>query len=93
MPRSRVKVALVTGGSRGIGAATARMLAAAGADVAFSYATSAARAEDLVGELTTLGVRAAAHRADQADPAQVARLVATVVQDLGGRTSSSTTPE
>ncbi|EME97487.1 SDR family oxidoreductase [Streptomyces mobaraensis NBRC 13819 = DSM 40847] len=77
------KVALVTGGSRGIGAATARMLAEAGADVAISYAASAARAEDVVGELTARGVRAAAYRADQADPEQVARLVTTVAEDFG----------
>ncbi|MGK5637133.1 SDR family NAD(P)-dependent oxidoreductase [Streptomyces sp. URMC 126] len=77
------KVALVTGGSRGIGAATARMLAEAGADVAVSYAASSGRAEAVVEELTALGVRAAAYRADQADPAQVARLVTTVAEDFG----------
>lgn len=77
------KVALVTGGSRGIGAATARALAAKGADVAVSYAASAEKAQGVVKELEGLGVRAAAYRADQADPAQVAGLVADVARDFG----------
>jgi len=77
------KVALVTGGSRGIGAATARGLAAEGADVAISYSTSASKAEALVDELRAKGVRAEAFQADQADPAQVDRLVKTVVERFG----------
>ena len=68
------KVALVTGGSRGIGAATARALADEGADVAISYVASAAKAEAMVRELEARGVRAAAFQADQADQFLVAML-------------------
>ena len=77
------KVALVTGGSRGIGAAIARALAQDGADVAISYVTSSARAEALVRELEGQGVRAAAFKADQADAAAVSDLVHTVAERFG----------
>ncbi|MFI0710407.1 SDR family oxidoreductase [Streptomyces inhibens] len=77
------KVALVTGGSRGIGAATARALADEGADVALSYVASADRAEAVVRELTGKGVRACGLRADQADPGQVQGLVGAVVDRFG----------
>ena len=77
------KVALVTGGSRGIGAAIARRLALDGADVAISYSASADRAEALVKELTDLGARAAAFQADQADPLQVEALVNDTARRFG----------
>jgi 3-oxoacyl-[acyl-carrier protein] reductase len=77
------KVALVTGGSRGIGAATARALADEGATVAISYSASADKAEALVAELEGKGVRAAAFKADQADSAQVDGLVKAVVKRFG----------
>jgi len=57
------KVALVTGGSRGIGAAIVKRLAAEGADVAFSYVTSADKANALVRELEDQAVKIAAFRA------------------------------
>jgi 3-oxoacyl-[acyl-carrier protein] reductase len=79
------KVALVTGGSRGIGAATARALAEQGADVAISYTStaSATKAEALVRELGDKNVRAIAFRADQADPVQAKELIDHVVEHFG----------
>ncbi|MCZ1019146.1 SDR family NAD(P)-dependent oxidoreductase [Streptomyces noursei] len=77
------KVALVTGGSRGIGAAIARALAAEGAAVAISCTASGERADAVVAELARTGVRAAGYRADQGDRQQVTDLVAAVVADFG----------
>lgn len=69
------KVALVTGGSRGIGAAIVRRLARDGADVVFSYAASPDRAQQVANELEALGRRVLAVRADQADADAVTALV------------------
>ena len=77
------KVALVTGGSRGIGAAIAKELADQGADVAVSYAASADKAEAVAKDLKTKGVRAAAFKADQADAKQVEDLVRKVAKEFG----------
>ncbi|WP_019969953.1 SDR family oxidoreductase [Mycobacterium sp. 141] len=76
--------ALVTGGSRGIGAAIVRRLAADGAAVAFTYAASATEADRLVAEVTTNGAKAVAIQADSADPTQVAAAVEQAVASLGG---------
>ena len=77
------KFALVTGGSRGIGAAVAKALAEDGANVAIAYTSSPDRAAEVVKELEAKGVKAKAFKADQADPAQVANLVKTVAQLFG----------
>jgi len=74
------KVALVTGGSRGIGAAIAKALADEGADVAISYVSSPDKAQEVVANIETKGVRAAAFKADQADVAAVDRLVREVAK-------------
>jgi len=65
------------------GAATAKALAEEGADVAISYVTSAAKAEAVVRELESHGVRAAAFQADQADSAQAGKLIEQVVERFG----------
>lgn len=69
------KVALVTGGSRGIGAAIVKRLARDGADVAFSYAASPDRARQVAADVEALGRRVLAIRADQADADDVRMLV------------------
>lgn len=77
------KVALVTGGSRGLGAATAEALAGQGADVAISYVASADKAEAAVEKLKAKGVRALAIRSDQADMAAAGPLVERVIAHFG----------
>ncbi|MFC3711094.1 SDR family NAD(P)-dependent oxidoreductase [Sphingoaurantiacus capsulatus] len=78
------KRALVTGGSRGIGAGIALALADKGADVAITYEKSADRAADLVRQIEAKGRRAVAIQADSADPAAVKRSVGDAVAALGG---------
>lgn len=68
------RTALVTGGSRGIGRATALLLARAGADVALTYRSRAAEAEAVADEIRRLGRRALPVGADLADPAAVRRM-------------------
>ena len=86
------KVALVTGGSRGIGAAIAKELADQGADVAISYAASADRATAVTKQLQERGVRAAAFKADQADAKQVEDLVRKSPRNSAASIFSSTMP-
>jgi NAD(P)-dependent dehydrogenase (short-subunit alcohol dehydrogenase family) len=77
------KVALVTGGSRGLGAATAEALAEEGADVAISYVASAEKADVVVEKLKAKGVRALAIRSDQADSSAAKSLIEAVVSHFG----------
>ncbi|MFD8225850.1 3-oxoacyl-ACP reductase family protein [Streptomyces massasporeus] len=77
------KVALVTGGSRGIGAATAVRLAREGADVAVGYVNGKEAAEDVVRAVEALGRRAVALRADTGDATEAAELVDAAAEALG----------
>ncbi|MET9834803.1 SDR family oxidoreductase [Streptomyces sp. NPDC006385] len=78
------KVALVTGGSRGIGAATALRLAREGADVAVTYLNGKEAAEEVVRGVAALGRRAVALRADSADADEAAGAVGRAAEELGG---------
>jgi len=77
------KVALVTGGSRGIGAEIVRRLAAEGADIGFTYHTGKDEAEQVAGQVRGLGRRAFVIAADLADPAAAATVVDAVAGEFG----------
>ncbi|MGW2558697.1 SDR family oxidoreductase [Streptomyces sp. NPDC001514] len=77
------KVALVTGGSRGIGAATALRLAAGGADVAITYVQGKEAADEVVRGIEAAGRRGVALRADSADATEAAEAVERAAAELG----------
>ncbi|WP_214415573.1 SDR family NAD(P)-dependent oxidoreductase [Sphaerisporangium fuscum] len=77
------KVALVTGGSRGIGAATARRLAGAGAAVALTYVQAADQAREVAKRIEADGGRAVVIQADLARPQAAAEAVERTVRELG----------
>jgi 3-oxoacyl-[acyl-carrier protein] reductase len=81
---ARPGVAIVTGGSGGIGAVIARLLAARGARVALTYRSNAAVAEAVCGEIHEAGGEASCHRLDLRDPGGAAELVRTLVDHHGG---------
>ncbi|WP_439032246.1 SDR family oxidoreductase [Gordonia terrae] len=77
------RVAVVTGGGRGIGAAISRRLAADGHAVAVNYATSESEAQEVVSEIVAAGGRAAAIPADVSDAVAADRLIAEATRLLG----------
>ena len=77
------RVALVTGASRGIGAAIAERLAAAGADIAVGYSHNVTAAEEMIDKIGASGRRAVAVGGDVGDPAEVERMVCTTETELG----------
>lgn len=78
------KTALITGGSRGIGAAIAQRLASEGAAVAITYSSSPEKAEEVVKSIQAAGGRALAIQADATDAAAVVQSIEQTVKTLGG---------
>ena len=74
---------LITGGSRGIGRATALLFAQAGADVAISYAISKEAAEEVCQEVEKLGRRALAYKAEMSSRADIDRMVGDILSRWG----------
>jgi NAD(P)-dependent dehydrogenase (short-subunit alcohol dehydrogenase family) len=74
---------LITGGGRGVGAATARLAAMQGYDVAISFVANESAARTVAADVEAVGRRALAVRADSADPAQVALLFAAIDETFG----------
>jgi NAD(P)-dependent dehydrogenase (short-subunit alcohol dehydrogenase family) len=74
---------LITGGGRGVGAATARLAAAQGYDVAISFVSNESAALAVAADVEAVGRRALPMRADSADPEQVAQLFAAIDQKFG----------
>ena len=77
------KIALITGGSRGIGEAIAKRFAEEGAAVAFTYHSSEERAKKVESELEALGVKAKAYKSDASSYEQAEALVKAVLEDFG----------
>ncbi|WP_160151733.1 SDR family oxidoreductase [Microbulbifer sp. ALW1] len=81
--KDQEKIALITGGSRGIGAATARLLAARGYNLCISYRARKSAADALLEEISRFDIRAIAVQADISSEADVERLFGTVDSELG----------
>jgi len=80
---SQAPLILITGGGRGIGAATARLAAARGYDVAISFVSNESAALAVAADVEAVGRRALPVRADSADPEQVAQLFAAIDRNFG----------
>ncbi len=80
---SQTPVILITGGGRGVGAATARLAAERGYDVAISFASNEAAASAVADDVRAAGRKALAVQADSADPGQVVRLFSAIDQEFG----------
>ncbi|MBV4481618.1 SDR family oxidoreductase [Pseudomonas khavaziana] len=80
---SQAPLILITGGSRGVGAATARLAAAKGYDVAISYVANEPAALAVVADIEAMGRKALAVRADSAEPDQVAALFTAIDRRFG----------
>ncbi len=79
----QAQLILITGGGRGVGAATARLAAAQGYDVAISFISNESAALAVVHDVEAVGRRALAVRADSADPKQIAQLFTAIDQKFG----------
>lgn len=77
------KTAIITGGSRGIGKGIAEVFAAHGANVAFTYSSSVASAQELEKHLETLGVKAKGYQSNAANFDEAQKLVEDVLVDFG----------
>ncbi|KGO90022.1 3-oxoacyl-[acyl-carrier-protein] reductase [Flavobacterium suncheonense] len=77
------KTAIITGASRGIGRGIAEVFAKNGANVAFTYSSSAAAAQELENELTALGVKAKGYQSNAADFNEAQKLVDDVIAEFG----------
>jgi len=83
MSKLQQKVALITGGSRGIGAGIAKRFAREGAIVAITYVNGKQKAEEIVREIEAAGGKALAIQADSANPVAVKNAVAVTVENFG----------
>ena len=78
------KTAIVTGGSRGIGAAICKKFAEQGANIALLYAGNTQKAEETKAALQEMGVKAEAYQCNVADAEQVAAVCKQIIKDFGG---------